>query len=109
MDFRAFQSLLNAGFRLRAQEQLMAAGAASFPHMDEKARAQTVQTLEKQSVLARAEETESTGGDLEKLRAWVAIDAMKLGMPVKPRVEAAEDAQDPVGAPESSPDALPED
>ena len=63
----------------------MAAGAASFPHMAEKAREQMVRALEDQTTVTKPEEAESTGGDLERLRTWVQVDALKQGMPIKPK------------------------
>ncbi len=46
MPFRTFQSLLRAGYRLQAREYLMAASAAAFPHMQDRARKDFVRRLE---------------------------------------------------------------
>ena len=85
----------------------MAASAAFFPYMDEKAREKMVQTLESQTTVTKEEEAESTGGDLERLRTWVQIDAIQHGMPVKLR-GADKGAQGPVVAPEVVPEGPPE-
>ena len=85
----------------------MAASAASFPYLGEKAREKMVQTLEDQATVTKREEADSTTGDLERLRTWAQIDAIKQGLPVRLR-GAGKGAQEPVVAPEATPEGLSE-
>ena len=94
MPFRQFQVLLNAGFRLRAREQMMAINAASFPHMDEKGRAKTVAGLDQQTGAETPEEAGTTGGDIGGLRAYAMLDGARHPRPVKHHTSAPDAARE---------------